>query len=146
HALGFETIADHTDQEFDFENSRVIETAGDIVEGLSRGNNDVVFPVGAILLQYSRYDDSDPLENDVRKQVYDSVEQSPGTYISEVSNECDASRSTVRYHVRILEEEGLIVGKADRGKHRFYPVDSETPELSAALNDSATARVLDSIA
>lgn len=142
----FDTITDHTERVFEFEDSRVIETAGDIIEDLSGGNSDIVLPVGAIFLRYSRYDNSDPLENDVRQQVYESVEQSPGTYISEMSKECDASRSTVRYHVRILEEEGLIVSEADRGKHRLYPIGSETPELAAALNDSATARVLDAIA
>jgi DNA-binding transcriptional ArsR family regulator len=141
-----DSISTHTERVFEFEDSRVIETAGNIVEDLSDSGSDVVFPIGTVLLRYSRFDDSDPLENDVRQQVYEAVERSPGTYISEVSEECDASRSTVRYHVRILEEEGLIVGEAERGKHRFYPIGSETPELAAALNDSATARVIDAIA
>lgn len=144
--LSFDTIADHTERVLEFEDSRVIEATGDIIEGLSGGNSDIVLPVGTIFLRYSRHDNSDPLENDVRQQIYESIERSPGTYISEMSEECDASRSTVRYHVRILEEEGLIVGETDRGKHRFYPTGSETPELAAALNDSATARVLDAIA
>lgn len=103
-------------------------------------------PLWTILLRYSRYDDSDPLENEVRSQVYNVIEQSPGTYISEVSEQISASRSTVRYHVRILEDEGLIVGDADRGKHRFYPAGNDDPALAAAMNDDATARVLDSIA
>lgn len=129
------------------EHSYAIETAAsDILETLSDSGDGLVLPVGIALFRYSRYDDSDPLDNDVRRQVYESIEQSPGTYISEVSEECDASRSTVRYHIRILEEEGLIVGEAVRGKHRFHPMGSDDPALAAALNDDATARVLDAIA
>jgi DNA-binding transcriptional ArsR family regulator len=140
--LSFASVSDHTESIFE---DRVIETAGDLIDDLSGGDS-VVLPVGAVLFRYSRFDDSDPLENDVRQQVYETIKRSPGTYISEMSNACDTSRSTVRYHVRILEEEGLIVGEADRGKHRLYPAGSETPELAAALNDNATARVLDAIA
>ncbi|WP_248909203.1 winged helix-turn-helix transcriptional regulator [Halocatena marina] len=117
-----------------------------LVEKLSGSSNGLAIPVWAVLFRYSRYDDSDPLENDVRQQIYDVIERSPGTYISEVSEEVDASRSTVRYHVRILEEEKLIVGEDVRGKHRFYLVGSDDPQLAAALNDDATARVLNAIA
>ena len=141
--ISLSSVSDHTENIFE---DGVIETAGDIIDDLSDGGSDVVLPVGAALFRYSRFDDSDPLENDVRQQVYEAIERSPGTYISEMSSACDASRSTVRYHVRILEEEGLIVDEADRGKHRLYPAGSETPELAAALNDNATARVLDAIA
>ncbi|WP_185715666.1 winged helix-turn-helix transcriptional regulator [Halocatena pleomorpha] len=115
-----------------------------LADQLSRDGTTVP-PLWTVLLRYSRHDDSDPLENEVRSRVYDVIEQSPGTYISEVSEQVSATRSTVRYHVRILEEEGLIVGDADGGKHRFYPVGSDDPALEAAMNDNATARVLDSI-
>lgn len=129
------------------EHSQVVASMTDtLIDTLSSSGNGVALPVGAVLFRYSRYDNSDPLENDVRQQIFDVIERSPGTYISEVSEEVDASRSTVRYHVRILEEERLIVGEAVRGKHRFYPVGSDDPQLAAALNDDATARVLDAIA
>jgi predicted transcriptional regulator len=141
--ISLASVTDHTESILE---DGVIETAGAIIDDLSGSGSDVVLPVGAVLFRYSRFDDSDPLENDVRQQVYEAIERSPGTYISEMSSACDASRSTVRYHVRILEEEGLIVDEADRGKHRLYPAGSETPELAAALNDTATARVLDAIA
>jgi DNA-binding transcriptional ArsR family regulator len=137
-SFGTDSLTDH---------SRLIEiAASDLVEDLSGSGGDVFLPVGSILLRYSRYDDSDPLDNDVRQQVYKVIEQSPGTYISEVSDVCDATRSTIRYHVRILEEEDLIVGETVRGKHRFHPVGSDDPALAAALNDDATARVLGAIA
>ncbi len=123
----------------------VIDQPSLLVHELS-GNGNTVPPLWTVLLRYSRYDNSDPLENDVRSRVYGIIEQSPGTYISEVSEQVSASRSTVRYHVRILEDEGLIVGDADGGKHRFYPGGSDDPALEAAMNDDATARVLDSIA
>lgn len=134
-----------TGDQFQFK-SVIDQSSTDFIQQLSDRGNGVAPPLWVVLLRYSRYDDSDPLDNEVRSRVYGVIEQSPGTYISEVSEQVSASRSTVRYHVRILEDEGLIVGDADRGKHRFYPTGSDDPALAAAMNDDATARVLDSIA
>lgn len=102
-------------------------------------------PVGMLIAGYSRYDDSDPLENDVRQRVYETVRRSPGTYPMELADTVDVSRSTVRYHVRILEDEGLISGEKIRGKQRYFPGESVDAELSAALRDDATGAVLDAL-
>lgn len=137
--------ADDTGMQLQFD-PVVEQSSHHLVNQLSDRGSGVAPPLWAVLFRYSRYDDSDPLDNEVRNRVYGVIEQSPGTYISEVSEQVDASRSTVRYHVRILEDEGLIIGDAVRGKHRFYPSGSDDPALAAAMNDDATARVLDSIA
>lgn len=137
------TASDEMQHQFE---SVIEQPSTGLIDQLSDRGGSVVPPLWAVLLRYSRYDDSDPLDNEVRSQIYAIIEQSPGTYISAVSERVDASRSTVRYHVRILEDEGLIVGDAVRGKHRFSPAGSGDPALAAAMNDEATARVLDSIA
>ncbi len=104
-------------------------------------------PLWAVVLRYSRHDNSDPLEHDVRERIFQSIERSPGTYITELSDELTVTRSTVRYHVRILEDERLVATEQTDGKHRLYPRNStENPELAAALNDDASARVLRSVA
>ena len=98
-----------------------------------------------IVLGYSRYEDSDPLENSKRAQIYDLVVSSPGTYITEVSKITEVHRSTVRYHVRILEGEGLIASHYFQGKHRLYSVEQTDVAVLAALDNKATAVVLESM-
>ncbi|MFC7229234.1 helix-turn-helix domain-containing protein [Salinirubellus salinus] len=95
--------------------------------------------------RYSRYDDSDPLEHEARADVFDVVQETPGTYLSEVAERADLPLSTVRHHVRVLEREELLMGAKVRGKRRFYPAYSSDIELAAALNDDATAVVLDAL-
>ena len=97
------------------------------------------------VLGYSRYDGSDPLANDRRATVYETITASPGIYLSKLSEETAIHRSTVRYHVRVLEEEGLIAEKLLQGKHRLYPVEQRERSLIAALDEEATAGVLQAL-
>ncbi len=96
--------------------------------------------------RYSRYDDSDPLDHEARGAVFDLVQQSPGTYLSEVSETADLPLSTVRHHARILEAEDLVTAVKVRGKRRLYPAYTEDVEVTAAMNDDATAAVLEALA
>ena len=100
-----------------------------------------VFP-----LRYSRYDDSDPLAHDARERVYEIVNETPGSYLSEVSEQANLPLSTTRHHMKILEREDLVSGAKLRGKRRFYPAYAEGVELSAALNDDSTASIIDALA
>jgi len=97
----------------------------------------VVLPLG-----YSRYDDSDPLDHDVRASLFESVERAPGINLSELDARADVSLSSVRHHLRILEEENLIVGERIRGERRYFLSTESEPELVAALDDTATAPIL----
>ncbi|WP_458186928.1 winged helix-turn-helix transcriptional regulator [Haladaptatus sp. NG-WS-4] len=94
--------------------------------------------------RYSRYDDSDPLEHEVRGDLYEKIERAPGLYLSELDDRLDVSLSTIRHHLRVLEREGMVTGAKVRGKRRFYP-DEEGVELAAALAEEPTAAVLDAV-
>ncbi|USZ74662.1 helix-turn-helix domain-containing protein [Halorussus vallis] len=96
--------------------------------------------------RYSRHDDSDPLENETRAALYETVERSPGTYLSAISERADVSLSTARHHLDVLESEGFVTGAKVRGKRRFYPADVDDAELAAALEDEGTAPVLRALA
>ncbi|WP_227378583.1 winged helix-turn-helix transcriptional regulator [Haladaptatus halobius] len=102
-----------------------------------------------VIASYSRYDESDPLENQVRIEIHDAIKQLPGASISEISDHTGIHRSTVRYHVRILEEEQLTTSKSHRGKHRLYPVDlphdKSHHNLYAALNEDVPATILNAV-
>ncbi|WP_435157635.1 winged helix-turn-helix transcriptional regulator [Haladaptatus sp. DFWS20] len=95
---------------------------------------------------YSRYDSSNPLDNGTRATIHDAVNDEPGQSLSGLSDRTDIPRSTIRYHVRILAEEGLVETAMVRGKHRVYPAENENPALSASLSDDSTATLLDAIA
>ena len=97
-------------------------------------------------LRYSRYDDSDPLEHEAREVVYDVVHETPGSYLSEVSERAGLPLSTTRHHMKVLEREELVSGAKLRGKRRFYPAYAEGIELAAALNDESTASIIDALA
>lgn len=96
---------------------------------------------------YSRSDDSDPLENETRRRIYDLVTDAPGTYHAQLAAEADVTEETVRYHARVLVEEGLVESRKLRGRRRLYPVtlDEVDPDLAAALADGATSNVLSAI-
>lgn len=97
-------------------------------------------------LRYSRYDNSDPLEHEARERVYEIVNDTPGSYLSEVSERAGLPLSTTRHHIKVLEREDLVSGAKLRGKRRFYPAYAEGIELAAALNDDSTASIIDALA
>ncbi len=96
---------------------------------------------------YTRRDDTSPLENETRQSIFDAVKDTPGIYHAKLATATGATEETVRYHCRILVEEGLVETRKHRGRRRVYPVqlDDVDPALSAALADSAAADVLAAI-
>ena len=96
---------------------------------------------------YSRQDSSDPLENETRARIFELVEDSPGIYYAQLAEETDVTVETVRYHCRILADEGLVERRKLRGRQRLYPVsmNDDDPELAAAMVDSAASDVLSAI-
>ncbi|MGA9400246.1 winged helix-turn-helix transcriptional regulator [Haladaptatus sp.] len=95
---------------------------------------------------YSRYDGSNPLNNATRATIYATVAEEPGLSLSALSEETDIPRSTVRYHVRILQEEKLVETTTVRGKRRVNPAGDDNPALAASLSDEATASLLETVA
>jgi DNA-binding transcriptional ArsR family regulator len=96
-------------------------------------------------LRYSKYDDSDPLDQEVRADLYDHIERTPGTYLSQLDDRLDVSLSTIRHHLRILEDEKMVTNSKIRGKRRFYLASDDKIELRAALAQKSTAAVLDGV-
>ncbi|MFC7166395.1 winged helix-turn-helix transcriptional regulator [Halospeciosus flavus] len=90
--------------------------------------------------------DEDPLAHDTRAAVYEHVASSPGTYLSEISEETDVPLPTVRYHLKVLHREGLVERTKVRGRRRYVPAGEEASALDAALADEAPAAVLHALA
>lgn len=92
-------------------------------------------------------EDAGLLENEARREIYDEVTRSPGISMSEVADRTEVPLSTVRYHTWVLSTEDALDEAKIRGKRRLFPamMDRERKELNAALEDEATARMLDAI-
>lgn len=97
---------------------------------------------------YSQHDDSDPLSHDKRGASVEAGDNSPGAHITALSDESGIAHSTLRYHLRILEREGLVTTVRDRGCRRVYPATTEPAAIEriAALKNEATARILETLA
>lgn len=125
-----------------------VTTSGGLLTSIRAGiDTHVLDPLSRsfALFRYSRYDDSDPLKHEGRASVFETIEDTPGVYLSAVSQRTRLSLSSVRHHLRILEQESLVMSVKVHGKRRFYPTDSEQVELTAALNDEATANVIEAL-
>lgn len=94
------------------------------------------------LAGYSRIDNSNPLENSSRRRIYEAITRSPGTYPVELAESTSLSRSTVRYHVRVLEKVGLITSEKVQGRQRYFPRETDNGELLVALKDDVSRFVL----
>jgi len=95
---------------------------------------------------YKRYSDDDPLEHGTREQLYEFIRDSPGAYLTEITEGTDVKMGTARYHLRILAFENLVTSEEIRGRRRYVPVGTEWAELEAALHDETTARIVESLA
>ena len=95
----------------------------------------------AVWLRFGN-DGEDPLEHDLRDDLVRWVEASPGTTLTELSDRTEASLSTVRHHLRVLEGERLLRSRKIRGNRRFFPHDAENEELIAALESEPTATIV----
>lgn len=96
----------------------------------------------AFLVGYSRADNSDPLDNDVRAEVYHVIRHTPGVYVQELADRTGFARSTVRYHLRVLTREHLVTREKVHGRVRYFPIGTDETKLSAALSNEATSTIL----
>lgn len=95
---------------------------------------------------YSRHDDSDPLEHDVRATLYESVESKPGIHLSRLADRTAVSLSSVRHHLDVLADEGLVCSELIQGKRCYFRPGATDVTIAAALDDPATRSVLTTLA
>ena len=95
---------------------------------------------------YSRYDDTDPLENGRRNRLYEAISREPGVNLTRLAGVTDISRSSSRHHLRILEYENVVVSAKVYGRRRFYPAGTVDVELAAVMAEESTRRVVEALA
>jgi predicted transcriptional regulator len=86
--------------------------------------------------------------HETRASLYEHLRTEPGTHLSALADVggVDASLGTVRYHLKILEREGLVTSEKRRGRRRFFPVGTPPDVLECALHSASTRAVLEALA
>lgn len=89
--------------------------------------------------------DADPFAHPHRRALRDLVEAQPGVHLGGAVDDLALSRSAVRHHVRVLEDEGELETAKLLGRRRLFPPDADTA-LVAALADEGSRRVVQAVA
>ncbi len=98
----------------------------------------------AFVVGYERGTNGNALDNEMRARIYQHVVDVPGSSIADLVRASDVDRSTLRYHVKVLERASLVESRSLLGHHRVYstPVDGAATAPAAALATQSTARVV----
>lgn len=102
-----------------------------------------------VIYLYRRLEGDEVLKHDARSTMMDIVKDRPGINEATLARELDVHPSTVRYHARILEEEGFLTSKAD-GREIVYfrsdqPTDKIKQELLKIARKPAKRRVIQAV-
>lgn len=85
------------------------------------------------------------LENETRADLYEFLQDKPGTHLRGIADELDLSTTNVLWHLRKLEDADLVKGKKLEGYKVFYPVedgaDGQRKAMASSVlrNDNAQA-------
>ncbi len=64
------------------------------------------------------------LELEVRRDIFDKISNYPGAYLREIKSDLDLSIGQVEYHLKYLEDKGILSSKMVDNKKRYF-VDDE---------------------
>ena len=92
-----------------------------------------------------RVDTDGVLDQPTRSAVYGAIEAEPGTDLGSIAASVGVTKSTVRYHVDVLREAGLVAFADVAGALRFAPAEAD-PELAGVLNADGMGTVLTAVA
>lgn len=87
----------------------------------------------------------DPLEVDTRRRIYEALRQQPGTHFSALQRELDLATGTLQYHLRVLDEHGLIDARRDGRYTRYFPsleVDRRDKQALGLLRQETPRRIV----
>lgn len=92
----------------------------------------------------SRTDTNGVLEQRTRAAVYAAIRDSPGADLAALVDAVSVTKSTVRYHVDVLRDAGLVEAAEAGGALRFAPAEMDA-ELAAVTSAKPTEAVLEAV-
>ncbi|WP_336036570.1 winged helix-turn-helix transcriptional regulator [Halobacterium yunchengense] len=82
-------------------------------------------------------------DSEARAAIYDVVRSLPGVHFARAAEDAGLETSTARYHVRVLERDGVVDSEHVLGKKRLFPSDRDADRAAdAAAVDPTTRAVL----
>lgn len=92
-----------------------------------------------------RTDTAGVLEQSTRGAIYAALQESPGASLAGLAAAVGVSKSTVRYHVDVLQRAGVVETTVVAGETRVATSDADV-EVAAATSTDATRRILQAVA
>ncbi len=76
------------------------------------------------------------LDTEVRKSLYEYIEEYPGSHLREIARELDLKPSNAAWHLRKLEQTNLVRSRSIGGKKVFYLVEGGVEARKEAIAES----------
>jgi predicted transcriptional regulator len=76
------------------------------------------------------------LDTEIRKHLYDYIDEYPGSHLREIARELDLKPSNAAWHLRKLEQTNLIRSRSIGGKKVFYLVEGGVEAKQRAVAES----------
>ena len=97
----------------------------------------VVFIVAVLTIGGIKYVTPDNvLDTSVRKNLYEYIDEYPGSHLREIARELELKPSNAAWHLRKLEQTNLIRSRSIGGKKVYYLVDGGIEARKEAVADS----------
>jgi predicted transcriptional regulator len=93
----------------------------------------------------ARTDTEGVLEQPTRSSIYDVIRASPGANLATIAATVGVTKSTVRYHVDVLRDAGLVETVQVAGTVRVSPAEADA-ELAGILRSESIGSVLGAVA
>ena len=76
------------------------------------------------------------LDTEVRKHLYDYIDEYPGSHLREIARELDLKPSNAAWHLRKLEQTNLVRSRSIGGKKVYYLVEGGLEAKQRAISES----------
>lgn len=88
--------------------------------------------------------DDNGLSLPTRKELFEHVEANPGIHFSQLKRDLDMETGLLQYHLRELEQYGVLASEEHQGKRRVYvrELDEEERAILAVLRYETTRQIL----
>jgi predicted transcriptional regulator len=126
-----------------------------LVWGIGLGSAGVAVLLGALYVLgmggLRHVDRENVLEHPMRQQLLDAIQARPGIHLRELASSHDTAVTNTQWHLRKLEQAGLVKTQKVQGRRLYYPVqggqESRTKAIeNAALRNPNAERVSDFLA
>jgi predicted transcriptional regulator len=81
-----------------------------------------------LMFLYTRIKQEEILDNFTRGQIKGYITANPGDHYNSIKQALDLNNGTLAYHLKRLENEGIVKSRTDGIYKRFYPYEMRVPE------------------